>query len=79
MKALLSAERARKLVKTAKEIPFHIHLSGNESGWRIWVFLGPFSYTKQKLQFSNILASGNKSGQRIWAFLCPFSYATQKL
>ena len=45
-----SAERASlasvaaTLVKIAKEIPFHIHLRGNKSGWRIWAFLCPFSY-----------------------------------
>ena len=71
---------AAKLVKTAKEILFHIHLRENKSGRRrIWAFFCPFSYTKQKLQFSNILARGNKLGRRIWAFLCPFLYTKQKL
>ena len=73
------ASVAAKFLKTAKEIPFHIHLRENKSGRRIWAFLCPFSYAKQNLQFSNILARGNKSGRRIWAFLCPFSYAKQKL
>ena len=45
----------------AKEIPFHIHLRENKSGRRIWASFCPFSYAKQKLQFSNILARGNKS------------------
>ena len=73
------ASVAAKLVKTAKEIPFYIHLRENKSGRRIWAFFCPFSYAKQNLQFSNILARGNKSGRRIWAFLCPFSYAKQNL
>ena len=37
-----------KLVKTAKEIPFHIHLRENKLGRRIWAFFCPFSYAKQK-------------------------------
>ena len=73
----LSAERARhpaKLVKTVKDIPFHIHLRENRLGQQLWAFFAQFHTLNKNTNFPNIriLARGNKLGLRMWALFAHF-------
>ena len=34
--------KTAKFLKTAKKIPFHKHLRGNNLGWQIWAFFANF-------------------------------------
>ena len=63
---------AGKLVKTAKEIYFHIHHFGNKSGRHIWAFLPILVRLTKTPIFQQTCVCANKSGQRSLAFFSPF-------